>query len=143
MIADPSGELLSRPQSPGEKNSYESDQTDHVKCPSENYVVGHTKDAIPNHPFAGQSLVLCEGLGSPSVAVRANRCGHTVSNFRRTNFQKPVSLTIQVPHFGAISKQVTISILASPTTTDRKGSNCRSRRVSRRLGVTPVNPSFI
>ena len=48
------------------------------------------KDAIPNHPFAGQSLVLCEGLGSPSVAVRANRCGHTISNFRRTN-QKPVS----------------------------------------------------
>ena len=41
MIADPSGELLSRPQSTGEKNSYKSDQTDLVKCP-ENYVVGHS-----------------------------------------------------------------------------------------------------
>lgn len=32
------------------KESYDSDQTDHVKCPSENYVVDHHSKSDPNHP---------------------------------------------------------------------------------------------
>ena len=76
MIADPLRKLLSTSQSPGEKNSYESDQTDH-----ENYVVSHSKDAISNYPFAGQSLLLCEGpLGrKPSVTVRCKVVGIQLS----------------------------------------------------------------